>query len=44
MSIIQGSIVAIVTPMKSGSGAETALDFDRLDTLLDFHLIFETMY
>ena len=38
MSIIQGSIVAIVTPMKSGSGAETALDFDRLDTLLDFHV------
>jgi 4-hydroxy-tetrahydrodipicolinate synthase len=38
MSIIQGSIVAIVTPMKSGSGAETALDFDRLDTLLDFHI------
>ena len=38
MSIIQGSIVAIVTPMEAGFGPETPLDFDRMGSLLEFHI------
>lgn len=35
---IHGSIVAIVTPMQPGSGAETALDPEALSRLVEFHL------
>ncbi|MBT4204768.1 MAG: 4-hydroxy-tetrahydrodipicolinate synthase [Proteobacteria bacterium] len=38
MISIQGSIVAIVTPMKSGCGPETEIDFSRLAELIDFHV------
>ena len=38
MISIQGSIVAIVTPMKSGCGPETEIDFSRLAALIDFHV------
>ncbi len=33
-----GSLVAIVTPMKSGAGADTALDRAGLERLLEFHI------
>lgn len=38
MSIIQGSVVAIVTPMKRGFGAETPLDLERMAALVEFHI------
>lgn len=38
MATIEGSIVAIVTPMVAGQEAETALDDEALVRLLDFHV------
>lgn len=31
-------MVAVATPMVAGNGPETAIDFDALDALVDFHL------
>jgi 4-hydroxy-tetrahydrodipicolinate synthase len=42
MVSIQGSIVAIVTPMKSGCGPETEIDFSRLAKLVEFHVSNQT--
>ena len=33
-----GSLVAIVTPMKSGTGADTPLDLAGLERLLEYHI------
>ncbi len=38
MAGIGGSIVALVTPMAAGVGAETAIDYAALDRLVEFHL------
>ena len=38
MTTIQGSIVAIVTPMCAGQEAETALDHEALARLVEFHV------
>ncbi|MGR8920391.1 MAG: 4-hydroxy-tetrahydrodipicolinate synthase [Gammaproteobacteria bacterium] len=38
MSRIRGSIVAILTPMKAGQSAETAIDDAALARLVDFHV------
>lgn len=38
MTSIRGSIVAIVTPMHAGVGAETAIDEAALGRLIEFHI------
>ena len=36
--MFHGSMVAIVTPMKSGIAPDTALDFEALERLVEFHV------
>ncbi len=36
--MFKGSMVAVVTPMKSGTAADTALDFQALKALVEFHV------
>ena len=36
--MITGSLVAIVTPMKSGQGQDVQLDFERFKNLIDWHV------
>ena len=36
--IFTGSLVAVITPMKSGVGADTPLDLEGLERLLEYHI------
>ena len=36
--MFQGSMVAIVTPMQNGVSADTALDYDAMASLVEFHI------
>ncbi|MGE0386114.1 MAG: 4-hydroxy-tetrahydrodipicolinate synthase [Gammaproteobacteria bacterium] len=35
---LRGSLVALVTPMRAGVGAQTPLDWEALDALVQFHI------
>jgi 4-hydroxy-tetrahydrodipicolinate synthase len=36
--MFKGSIVAVITPMKAGSGPETPIDWDALERVVEFHV------
>jgi 4-hydroxy-tetrahydrodipicolinate synthase len=38
VSALRGSLVAIVTPMRAGQAPDTALDWEALERLVDFHI------
>ncbi len=40
--MFKGSMVAVATPMQSGVAAETALDFQAMEALIEFHIENET--
>ena len=37
-TMFKGSLVAVVTPMKSGVGPDTPLDMEGLERLLEYHI------
>jgi 4-hydroxy-tetrahydrodipicolinate synthase len=42
MSLLRGSMVAVVTPMRGGVSPDAPIDWDRFERLLDFHVSHDT--